>query len=168
MPALARALLRIGGERTFTMLRKIMLVVGLAAASGCYAYGYDGYYSTSDLAYVSPGVSVVTGSDYPIFYADNSYWLYDRGLWYSSPYYYGGWSYAVPPASVLGIYHPGSYVHYYPHGTYYGARYYGHGYYGAYPRYYGHPYYGGPYWAGRGTYHGGYRGTYHGGGGRHR
>lgn len=153
------------------MLRKIVLAVGLATAAataGCYAYSYDGYTAGADLAYVAPGVSVVTDYDYPVFYADNYYWLYSSGLWYRSPNYYGGWTYAVPPSSVLGIHHPGAYAYYHPYGTYYGTRYYGHGYYGAYgayPRVYHGPYYGGyhgGYWAGRGAY-GGYHGAYHGG-----
>ncbi len=140
------------------MLRKIMLAVGLAAAAaagGCYAY--DGYYGDASLAYVAPGVSVVTDSAYPVFYADNYYWLYDQGLWYRSPYYYGGWTYAVPPLSVRGIYHPGAYAHYHPYGTYYRHGYYGRGYYG-HP-YYGHGYYGRGYYGGH-RYYGGTR--YHG------
>jgi hypothetical protein len=49
------------------------------------------------LAYVSPGLWVVTDVDDPIFYHDDLYWLYRGGRWYSSPYYSGGWAYTTTP-----------------------------------------------------------------------
>jgi hypothetical protein len=120
------------------MLRNVTLglalVVGAATpSSGCYGTAaYDGTYSG---AYVAPGVSVVSGYDYPVYYSDNAYWAYNNGYWYSAPYLGGGWVYATPPAAVLG--------------------YYGHYGYGGYHAYYGHY---GPYYAPHGYYHGGYYG----------
>jgi hypothetical protein len=132
------------------VLRNLALVLALAtaaaaaAASGCYAsagYAHDGYYGNGyGPGYVGPGVSVVSGHDYPVFYADRAYWAYNSGYWYTAPRLGAGWAFATPPAVVLSIHAPWSYSHY-PYG-------YGRGYYG--PAHYGHAYYGG-------ANHGGHR-----------
>jgi hypothetical protein len=147
---------------------RITLLVALLVAvvgGGCYTgYSYPDYYAGSygpAYAYAGPGVSVVTGLDYPVYYADNYYWRFSGGYWYSSPYYYGGWTFATPPVVVARIHNPGHYA--YPH--YYGHRVYGHPYYGRVGPYYG-GYRGAPYYHGAPSYHGGYHGPpaggYHG------
>ena len=76
----------------------------------------------------------MTGHDYPVFYANNVYWRYDRGYWYRSPTYRGGWAVAYNvPYNVRRIDRPYAYVHHrpYTHGVgyyhpYRGAWYYHH------------------------------------------
>ena len=116
------------------MLRSLFIVTALAtAAAGCYSEEPDVAYSASattpDLVEVSPGVQVIADYDYPVFYSDGLYWRYDNGLWYQSPYYYGGWGYAYNvPIGVRGIYNPGGYAHWHG-GAFVDHRgYYGHGY----------------------------------------
>ena len=120
------------------MFRNIALVVALATAAGCYAEVSDGYYGGANLAYVAPGVSVVAGYDYPVFYSDNYYWMYNNNVWYRSPYYNRGWVYAPPPLAVRGIRNPYAYVRY--HGPYYGDRGYNARQYHPHYRYQGTPY----------------------------
>ena len=111
-------------------------VVALALGAGCGPAEVSGtaYYNGPDLAYVSPGVSVVADYDYPVFYADNFYWRYTDGAWYRSPVWYGGWySVSTVPWAVARIDRPWAYSHYRP--RYYGGAYYGRG-------AYGRPYYG--------------------------
>lgn len=88
-------------------MKKLLLPVALAAglATGCvthgdvgvgYSYGYAA--PAPDMYVMNNGVYVVAYADYPTFYADNYYWMYNNGLWYRSSYYGGGWvvSYDVP------------------------------------------------------------------------
>lgn len=100
------------------------LLASIGLGTGCYTTGdvgatysgsYSAGYASPELYYVSPGVSVVAYSDYPVFYSDNYYWRYDNGLWYYSPYYNGGWSvsYNVPYA-VRGISRPYTYARFRP------------------------------------------------------
>jgi hypothetical protein len=86
--------------------------VGYSANAG-YSTGY--YAAGPDLYYLSPGVSVVAYADYPTFYADNSYWMYRDGLWYSSSYYGGGWvvNYNAP-GYIRGIDRPATYTRFQP------------------------------------------------------
>ncbi len=81
-------------------MQRILLpvVAALGLATGCYTqgdvgvgYSYGYAAPAPSMYYVSPGVSVVAYSDYPVFYSDNYYWRYDNGLWYRSNYYGGGW-----------------------------------------------------------------------------
>jgi hypothetical protein len=86
------------------------------------------YYDTGpELAYVSPGVSVVAGYDAPVFYASNYYWRYQDGVWYRSPFWYGGWSsVSHVPYAVARIDRPWIYTHVRASGPgYYGPRAYG-------------------------------------------
>lgn len=80
----------------------IPLLLGAALASGCAGtYRARATVSTPDLVYVGPGVYAVANFGDPIFYADNYYWRYDGGYWYSSPYYTGGWRYDPRPPRVI-------------------------------------------------------------------
>jgi hypothetical protein len=95
------------------MLR-LALLVALIGSTGCYV---ETEYPTATLAYVEPGVEVVTDLDYPVFFVDGLYWRWYGGYWYSSSYWGGGWGYArFPPPRVRGIGHghPESYAHFHP------------------------------------------------------
>jgi len=113
-----------GSERYDDCMQKILLpvVAALGLATGCYTqgdvgagYSYGYAAPAPSLYYVSPGVSVVAYSDYPVFYSDNYYWRYDNGLWYRSSYYGGGWVvWNDVPYNVRGIDRPYSYSHFTP------------------------------------------------------
>ena len=99
-------------------MRTLIVLFALAAA-GCYTeadVGSRASYATPDLEFVAPGVQVVAGFDYPVFFADGAYWRYDGGIWYRSHTYTGGWSvsYNVPVA-VRRIDRPAAYAHYHAH-----------------------------------------------------
>jgi hypothetical protein len=107
------------------------LAVAAACATGCYgttsaSVGYPGgYYAQPDLAYVSPGVSVIADYNEPIFYSDGYYWRNYNGGWYRSGYYTGGWVSAAAPYAIVSIRSPGAYVRYRPNGYVRGGGYYG-------------------------------------------
>ncbi|HVZ21063.1 MAG TPA: hypothetical protein VG871_08375, partial [Vicinamibacterales bacterium] len=96
-----------------------VLILGLFG--GCYAESdleYP-YVEGPDLAYVAPGVEVVVGYDYPLFFADGFYWLWWSGAWYSSPYWNHGWAPGRhPPHGIRGIPHPERYAHFRPSPSY--------------------------------------------------
>jgi hypothetical protein len=104
-------------------MKKLLLsVLAATAFAGCvthgdvgvgYEYGYAA--PAPDMYVMSDGVSVVAYADYPTFYSDNYYWMYNGGTWYRSSYYGGGWavSYDVP-YRVRGIREPHSYAHFQP------------------------------------------------------
>jgi hypothetical protein len=106
-----------------TMQRILLPVVAaLGLATGCYTqgdvgvgYSYGYAAPAPSMYYVSPGVSVVAYSDYPVFYSDNYYWRYDNGLWYRSNYYGGGWvAWNDVPYSVRRIDRPQTYARFTP------------------------------------------------------
>ncbi|HEY5926877.1 MAG TPA: hypothetical protein VIV11_34560 [Kofleriaceae bacterium] len=102
------------------LLPVVAALGALAFGAGCYTHGDVGVgYSygyaapAPSMYYVSPGVSVVAYSDYPVFYSDNYYWRYDGGLWYRSSYYDRGWvTYRNPPHYIRGIDRPQRYARY--------------------------------------------------------
>ena len=76
----------------------LSISVGLAACTGSGSAVYGGsvsagvaYGAEPPLVEVSPDVWVVEGYDEPVFYTENSYWLYRSGNWYRSSYYDRGW-----------------------------------------------------------------------------
>ena len=100
------------------MLRPTLILAGLIAlgtTTGCYAQGRAGVaasYSTPNLVYVSPGVSVVADYDVPVFYAQGYYWRYNSGLWLRSPYWNRGFvRVRTVPVVIRGIRNPHRYVH---------------------------------------------------------
>ena len=103
------------------MLRGLLPVL-LAAAfvGGCYSddgVGYSYGYAQPGLAYVAPGVQVVTDDDYPVFYSDGYYWRFSDGYWYESPYWDRGWSLSYHvPMRLRGIRNPWAYTHYHLRG----------------------------------------------------
>lgn len=101
------------------LLLSVLVATGLA---GCvtrgdvgvgYSYGYAS--PAPDMYVMSNGAYVVAYADYPTFYSDNYYWMYNDGLWYRSSYYGGGWvvSYDVP-YRVRSIQRPYSYARFQP------------------------------------------------------
>jgi hypothetical protein len=99
------------------MLRLSLILGGLIAlgtTTGCYVHGRTrvaASYSTPDLVYVSPGVSVVADYDYPVFYAQGFYWRYNNGLWLRSRMYNRGFVRVhTVPVVVRGIRNPHRYV----------------------------------------------------------
>jgi hypothetical protein len=103
-------------------LLSAVAAASIATGAGCYTagdvgMGYSYGYATAgpDLYYLQPGVSVVAYADYPTFYADNHYWMWNNGMWYQSPYWGGGWSVAYNvPYGVRGIDRPYSYTRFRP------------------------------------------------------
>lgn len=107
----------------FIMQRILLPVVAaLGLATGCYTtgdvgvgYSYGYAAPAPSLYYVSPGVSVVAYSEYPVFYADNYYWMYNGGVWYRSSYYGGGWVvWHDVPYHIRSIDRPYRYARYRP------------------------------------------------------
>lgn len=106
------------------IMHRFTLLAAIAAAAlsaGCFGtVGYSARVSSAgygpDLVYAAPGIQVIADYDEPIFFADSSYWRFDGVRWYRSSYYTGGWIYATPPAAVLRIDRPRSFVHYRPQG----------------------------------------------------
>jgi hypothetical protein len=104
-------------------MKKVLLsVLAAAALGGCvthgdvgvgYSYGYAA--PAPDMYVVGDGVSVIAYADYPTFYSDGYYWMYNGGLWYRSGYYGGGWavSYDVP-YRVRSIRAPHTYARFTP------------------------------------------------------
>jgi hypothetical protein len=91
------------------------LAAGCAGTTGTVAYTADVSYRSPSLAYVSPGVYAVADYNEPVFYSNNSYWLYRNNNWYRSNYYDRGWTYyRTPPRAVLSINSPRAYVRYRP------------------------------------------------------
>jgi hypothetical protein len=105
------------------LILSAVLAAGLAACAGG-GYDYDvnaAVSSNGDMVEVSPGVYAVEGYDQPLFYANNTYWLYTNNGWYTSPRYNGGWRFeAHPPRAVLHIHQPYAWVHH-RHGDRYRA-----------------------------------------------
>jgi len=104
-------------------MKKVLLsLLAATAFAGCvthgdvgvgYSYGYAA--PAPDMYVMGDGVAVVAYADYPTFYSDNYYWMYNNGVWYSSSYYGGGWvaSYNVP-YRVRSIREPHSYARFQP------------------------------------------------------
>lgn len=60
-----------------------------------------------------PSVMVVANADEPVFYSENTYWLYRDHGWYRSRSHRGGWARIEhPPEHVRRIERPTAYVHY--------------------------------------------------------
>ncbi len=90
--------------------------------AGCYVSSPTPAYAVAvddggtDLVEISPGIEVVADIGEPIFFADDYYWAYRSGLWYSSTWYGGGWVRSGPPRWSVRVPHPEAYVHYRPAG----------------------------------------------------
>ncbi len=84
-----------------------------ARVSGSVAVVDPVYAGSPALAYVGPGVEVVTDWGTPVFFADDFFWYWDGGLWYRSSVL-GGERIRVRevPGAVARIDHPEHYSHF--------------------------------------------------------
>jgi hypothetical protein len=97
--------------RTFTAA----LLAAALAVGGCTTT----VSTTAPLYPIAPGVQVVTGWDYPVFYSGGAYYRYDNGTWMYSHHHDHGYVHAHSvPTAVTSIHNPGSYVHYQPRTAY--------------------------------------------------
>ena len=94
------------------------LVTAAGPLTGCYVE--TPVYTTTtvppaSLAYVAPGVEVVTNWGYPAFFTDNFYWYFDGGVWYRAAYL-GGPRVRVDvvPPVIARLPRPEGYAHYVP------------------------------------------------------
>jgi len=91
-----------------------ILSAGLAACAGQAEVRYAGDVSTPEYVTLDtdPSVMVVANADEPVFYSENTYWLYRGEHWYRSSSHRGGWSRVdTPPEHVRRIQRPYAYVH---------------------------------------------------------
>jgi len=87
----------------------------LAACAGQADVHYSGTVSTPELVEMDgdPSVMVVANSDEPVFYSENTYWLYRDHRWFQSHSHRGGWARIdAPPEHITRIQQPTAFVHY--------------------------------------------------------
>jgi hypothetical protein len=92
-----------------------ILSASLAACAGQAEVRYSGTTTDPELVAMDtdPEVMVVSNADEPVFYSDNSYWLYRDSRWYRSSSYRGGWAREDRvPEHVRRIERPEVYVHF--------------------------------------------------------
>jgi hypothetical protein len=92
-----------------------LLTASLAACAGQAEVRYTGSASTPELVAMDadPSVMVVANADEPLFYSENTYWLYRDNHWYRSSSHRGGWARAdSPPEHIRRIERPQTYVHF--------------------------------------------------------
>jgi hypothetical protein len=94
-----------------------MLAVALGgcagSSSGRVEYAATVNVRSPELVTVDNDVYVLADADEPVFYTDNSYWLYRSGTWYRSHRYDRGWVVVREPAPRLRrIDQPTAYVRY--------------------------------------------------------
>jgi hypothetical protein len=95
----------------------LLLSVSLAACAGEAAVRYSGDATTPELVAidVDPSVMVVANADEPIFYTENTYYLYRNDRWYRSSSHRDGWKRVdTTPEHLRRIEQPRAYVHYRP------------------------------------------------------
>lgn len=87
----------------YRYLVPLILGAALALASACAGTTYTASATlrTPDLVFVQPGVYAVANYAEPVFYANNFYWRYDRGAWFRSPRFTGGWQFVRQPPPVI-------------------------------------------------------------------
>ena len=93
----------------------LLLSASLAACAGEAAVHYSGDSSTPEMVALEsdPSVMVVANADEPIFFTENTYYLYRSDHWYRSSSHRGGWArIEMPPDHVRRIEQPRAYVHY--------------------------------------------------------
>lgn len=92
-----------------------LLSASLAACAGTAEVRYSSGVTDPELVAMDtdPDVMVVANADEPVFFSDNSYWLFRDNLWYRSGSHRGGWVRAdQPPEHVRRIERPAAYVHF--------------------------------------------------------
>ncbi|HET9625583.1 MAG TPA: hypothetical protein VFP84_29655 [Kofleriaceae bacterium] len=99
------------------MKPRFLLLLGLLTAA-CTAQPevhYSGDAARPQLVSLEtdPTVRVVANADEPIFFSDNTFWLYRHDTWWRSSSHRTGWVRAdAPPERVTRISQPSRYVHY--------------------------------------------------------
>ena len=94
----------------------LSLAIGIASAS-CVGHARLGVGVEVEppprLVWIGPGVWVVEDYGQAVFYANNSYWMYSNGIWYSSSYYNDGFvRVSVVPPALIRVRRPYRYVRY--------------------------------------------------------
>lgn len=93
----------------------LLLSASLAACAGEAAVHYSGDSTTPELVAIDTdaSVQVVANADEPIFYTENTYYLYRKDHWYRSSSHRGDWKRIDdPPEHIRRIDQPLAYVHY--------------------------------------------------------
>lgn len=107
-------------DASMTKLISCVMALATSTVAGCYIEEHTAVVAdteTGELIEVSPGVEVVADLGTSVFFVENSYWWYADGVWYSSPWYRGGWTRVRDvPVRLHGIRNPGGYVRYHPPG----------------------------------------------------
>jgi hypothetical protein len=102
------------------MAMKLLLIapLGILGAcaprvSGSVAVDAPAYVAAPGLAYVAPGVEVVSDWDTPVFFADDFFWYWDGGVWFRGSVL-GGERVRVRevPSGIARIQNPGGYAHF--------------------------------------------------------
>ncbi len=97
----------------------LILTASLAACAGTAEVRYAGNATEPELVAMDtdPSVMVVANADEPVFYSENTYWLYRDNHWYRSSSHRGHWARIdTPPEHIRRIDRPSVYVHF-RHGT---------------------------------------------------
>lgn len=99
------------------MIRTLAFVLSasLAACAGGQAeVHYTGEVTTPELVTMEsdPSVMIVANADEPVFYSENTYYLYRDQRWFRSSSHRGGWARVeTPPEHIRRIERPTAYVH---------------------------------------------------------
>jgi hypothetical protein len=113
-------------DMPMTKTLAFLLTASFAACAGQAEVRYSSGATDPELVAMDTDASVmvVANADEPVFYLDNSYWLYRDNYWYRSGSHRGGWARVdQPPEHVRRIDRPEAYVHFRhkpnaPHTTY--------------------------------------------------
>ena len=92
-----------------------ILSASLAACAGQAEVHYAGNAAAPEMVTMDtdPSVMVIANADEPLFYTENTYWLYRGDHWYRSSSHRGGWARVdTPPEHVRRITRPQAYVHF--------------------------------------------------------
>lgn len=97
----------------FTLAPLVAACMGTGTGTADVRYGAAASVSTPQFVEVYPDVQVISDYHEPVFYTDNTYWLYRDDGWYQSSDYRGGWvRIEAPPPRIRRIERPQAYVRY--------------------------------------------------------
>jgi hypothetical protein len=97
------------------MILVLLGALGTLGLTGCVVSGRVHAGATVEaeptLVEVSPGVWVIEDYSEPVFYSENSYWLYRDGIWFRSHVHTGNWvRVSAAPHVVVRVGRPHAYV----------------------------------------------------------
>jgi hypothetical protein len=104
-------------EQAMTRTLAFILTASLAACAGQAEVRYAGNAAAPELVAMDTdsSVMVVVNADEPVFYSENTYWLYRDNHWYRSSSHRGRWARIdTPPEHIRRIDRPSAYVHFRP------------------------------------------------------